>query len=121
MKRPNSVEEYLEGVDSEARKKLEEIRLAIKEAAPQAEEKISYGMPYYGYKGRLAYFRLAKSHIGLYIPGGAIEHFKKELKDYSISKGATVRLPLDKKVPVPLIKKLVQFHLKENEDRAKKK
>jgi len=77
-------------------------------------ERISYGMPFYDYKGRLAYFGLAKAHIGLYIPPPVIEEHKKELADYETAK-STVRFPLDKKLPVTLIKKLVQARMKKNE------
>ena len=57
-----------------------------------AQERISYGIPYYGYKGRLAYFRYTKEHIGLYVPPPVIEEHKKEIKAYGTSK-ATVRFP----------------------------
>jgi len=107
MQKPKSVELYILSVPSSVRGKLKELRAAIKQAAPKAMEKISYGMPYYDYKGRLAYFRLAKGHIGLYIPGSILLCYKKELKDYSTTK-ATLRLPLNEKLPIPLIKKLIK-------------
>jgi uncharacterized protein YdhG (YjbR/CyaY superfamily) len=75
-------------------------------------------MPYYGYKGRLAYFRIASSHIGLYIPPPVIRDFKKELKGYSTTQ-ATIRLPLDRKIPVALIKRLVRARMRWNETKAK--
>jgi uncharacterized protein YdhG (YjbR/CyaY superfamily) len=78
--------------------KLEELRVAVREVAPTAVERISYGMPYYDYKGRLVYFRLAKAHIGLYIPTPVIEEHRSELANYEVAK-ATVRFPLDKKLP----------------------
>jgi len=80
---------------------------------------MSYGMPYYGYKGRLAYFRLAKTHIGLYIPPPVIAEHKKELEEYGTST-ATVRFPLNKKLPAKLIQKLVKVRVKKNEEKNKK-
>ena len=71
-------------------------------------------MPYYGYRGRLAYFRHWKAHIGLYIPTPVIEEYKSELENYETAR-ATVRFPLDKKLPVVLIKKLVKARMKKNE------
>ena len=115
MKRPKSVDAYIEAAPREVRAKLVQLRRIIKSVAPKAEEKISYGMPYYGYKGRLAYFRLSKSHIGLYIPTPVIEEHKSELKDYETAK-ATVRFPLDKKLPISLIKKLVKARVRKNEE-----
>ena len=64
-KAPKDVDEYIEGAPKEVQGKLKEFRAAIREVAPTAVERISYGMPYYDYKGRLAYFSLAKKHIGL--------------------------------------------------------
>ena len=63
MIRPKNVEAYIAAAPEEVREKLREMRATIRAVAPKAEEKISYGMPYYGYKGRLAYFRLNKAHI----------------------------------------------------------
>ena len=75
-------------------------------------------MPYYGYKGRLAYFRLAKTHIGLYIPPPVIAEHKEELKGYGIAT-ATVRFPLDEKLPIKLIQKLIKARVKKNEKKSK--
>ncbi len=120
MKKPKDVDEYIASIPEEIRGKLIELRNAIKTTAPQAEEKISYGMPYYGYKGRLVYFRLATHHIGLYIPMPVVQQHIKDLKGYD-AKGATVRFPLDKKLPITLIKKLVNARVKINEEATKKK
>jgi len=73
-------------------------------------------MPYHDHKGRLAYFRLTKAHIGFYIPPPVIEEHKNELANYETAK-ATVRFPLDKKLLVTLIKKLVKAGMKKNEDK----
>ena len=109
-----TVDAYIAEAPEEVQGKLKELRAAIKEAAPIAVERISYGMPYYGYKGRLAYFRRAKAHIGLYVPPPVIEEHKSELRGYETAT-ATVRFPLDKKLPIALIKKLVKARMKKNE------
>ncbi len=75
-------------------------------------------MPYYGYKGRLVYFGLRKAHIGVYIPTPVIEEHKSELEAYETT-NATVRFPLDKKLPIALIKKLIKARMKKNEARRK--
>jgi uncharacterized protein YdhG (YjbR/CyaY superfamily) len=94
--------------------KLSELRGAIRETAPIAAERISYGLPYYEYKERLAYFRLAKNHIGLYVPPPVMEEHRDEFADYETAKG-TVRFPLNQNLPIELIKKLVRDRMKENE------
>jgi uncharacterized protein YdhG (YjbR/CyaY superfamily) len=118
MKRANDVGEYIENAPKEVQQKLKQLRVAIKSVAPKSEEKISYGMPYYGYKGRLAYFSYAKKHIGLYIPPPVIADHKKELAKYGTAM-ATVRFPLEEKLPISLIKKLVKARVKINDERAK--
>jgi uncharacterized protein YdhG (YjbR/CyaY superfamily) len=107
MNKSLTVDEYITNAPEEFQQKLKQLRQVIKECVPQAEEKISYGMPYYGYKGRLAYFALAKSHLGLYIPPPVIENHKSELKKYVTAK-ATIQFPLDQDLPLPLIKKLIK-------------
>jgi len=116
MPKPKDVDAYIATAPKEVRRKLKEIRTVIRKAAPDAEERISYGMPYYGYKGRLAYFAAFKKHIGLYVPTPVIEEHKSELTDYETAK-ATIRFPLKKKLPLGLIKKLVKARMKKNEAR----
>lgn len=114
MKRAHNVDEYIAGAPKEVQGKLRELRKAIKEVAPDAEEKISYGMPYYGYKGRLIYFAYARHHIGIYPMPPIIEEFKQELKKYQTGK-ATVQFPLSEELPINLIKKLVKARVRMNE------
>ncbi len=114
--RPKSVDAYIAAAPKEVQRKLKQLRAAIREVAPRAEEPISYGMPYYGYKGRLAYFAAFKNHIGLYVPTPVIEEYKKELKDYETAK-ATVRFPNDKPLSIALVKKLIRARMKRNEAR----
>jgi len=61
---PRDVDAYIAAAPKELQDKLVELRTVIREAAPTAMERISYSIPFYDYKGRLAYFRLAKTHIG---------------------------------------------------------
>jgi uncharacterized protein YdhG (YjbR/CyaY superfamily) len=93
---------------------LREVRAAIREAVPDAREGISYRMPYYDYKGRLAWFGLHTEHIGFYVRPPIIEEHREELTGYKTTKSA-VHLPLDGKIPVPLIKKLVKARMKKND------
>ena len=117
--KPKDVDAYITTAPKEARGKLKELRTVIRKTAPAAEERISYGMPYYAYHGRLAYFSVWKAHIGLYVPTPVIEEHKSELAAYETS-GATIRLPLEKKLPVALIRKLLRARMKKNEARTKK-
>lgn len=116
MQKAKSVDEYITDAPKEVQGKLIEIRSAIREVAPEAVEKISYGMPYYGYRGRLAYFAFTKNHIGLYVMPPVIEEHKDELKKYETAK-ATIRFPLNKKLPRSLIKNLIKAGVTKNENK----
>ncbi len=109
-----SVDKYIEAAPEKVRPKLREVRAAILDAAPNAAESISYRMPYYSYKGRLAWFGLHREHIGLYLRPPVIEEHKTELRGFVTTKSA-VHLPLDRDIPVPLVKKLVRARMKKNE------
>lgn len=113
-KTPRDVDEYIARAPKEVRDKLKKVREAIREASPTASESISYKMPYYSYKGRLAWFGLHKGHIGLYLRPPVIKENKNELSQYETTKSA-VRFPLNEKLPVPLIKKLVKARMEMNE------
>ena len=111
---PTNFEEYLEIFPEETKEKLRLLRAAIIKAAPKAEEIISYQMPAYKYYGRLVYFAAFKNHIGFYPMASGIKAFAKEISVYKNAKGS-VQFPLDKKLPVSLVKKIIAFRIKENE------
>ena len=114
MKKPKSVDEYISGFPEEDQKLLEQVRTAIKEVAPNAEEVISYMMPGYKLNGMLVWFAGFKNHIGVYPRGSsAIKAFEKELAKYKTSKGA-IQFPKDKPLPIAFIKKMVKYRVKEN-------
>lgn len=114
MKKAANVDEYIDAAPKEVQQKLRQLRALIHEVAPKAVERISYGMPYYEYNGRLIYFSLAKAHIGLYIPTPTIEEHKTETGRYYATK-ATLHLPLDEDLPIALIRMLVIARMKKNE------
>ena len=120
MKPLKNVDEYIAQAPKEVQGKLQELRAVIKDAAPNAEERISYGMPYYEYKGRLVYFQLWKKHIGFYIPTPVVEAHKSELQGYETT-NATIRFPLKEELPLALIKKLVEARVRKNEEADKQK
>jgi uncharacterized protein YdhG (YjbR/CyaY superfamily) len=112
--KPTTVEEYISHVPEAHQSKLRALRAVILETAPEAEERISYGIPYYDYKGRLVYFQLSSKHIGLYVPPPVIAEHKEDLLGYDTSTSA-VRLPIDEDLPVALIQKLIKARMKMND------
>lgn len=117
MKTTASVSEYIATADPQAKKALRDIRKTIRDAAPKAEEVISYQIPGYKYHGMLVFFAAWKNHISLYPAPWSAESLKKEMAAYEGSKG-TIKFPLDKPMPLTLIKKMVKYRVKENEMKA---
>jgi len=116
----NNIDQYIAGFPEATKLLLEKVRTAIKKAAPQAEEVISYNMPAYKLNGILVWFAGYKNHIGFYPMASGIETFKKELSVYKGAKGS-VQFPLNKPIPLALITKIVKFRVKENLEKAKNK
>jgi uncharacterized protein YdhG (YjbR/CyaY superfamily) len=108
-----SVDEYIAAFPKNAQCILEEFRKAIHEAAPDAEEIISYQMPAFKLNGILVWYGAYKNHIGFYPRASTIVAFKDKLSRYKVSKG-TVQFPLNEPIPFDLIKEMVRFRIKEN-------
>jgi len=120
-KTPKNIDEYIASFPNDVQEILEKIRMTIRKAALDAEEKISYQIPTFTLNGKyLVYFAAYKKHIGLYPAPRGSEEFKKELSVYEGGKG-TVRFPFDKPIPFDLIRRIVKFRIKENLERAKAK
>jgi len=112
---PKSIDEYLAGVPEPARSTLNKIRATIRSVVPpEATEVISYRIPAFKYKGMLVWFGAFSDHCSLFPGAGIIEAFKDELKRYPIAKG-TIQFPLDKPLPVTLLKKIVKARVAANE------
>jgi uncharacterized protein YdhG (YjbR/CyaY superfamily) len=120
-KQPKTIDDYIEVQPDEIQKILEKMRQTIKEAAPEAEETISYRMPAFKLNGKpLIYFAAFKNHIGFYpIPSG-IEAFKKELSNYKQGKGS-VQFTLEQPIPYDLVKRIVEYRAKENKGKTELK
>jgi uncharacterized protein YdhG (YjbR/CyaY superfamily) len=116
---PATIDEYIIQFPKEIRAILEELRQTIKNAAPEAEEKISYQMPCFTLKGNLVYFAVFKNHIGFYPTGSGIEKFKNELTGFKFSKGA-IQFPLNELLPLDLVTRIVKFRVKDNMEKAEK-
>lgn len=101
----NNVDEYIALFTDDVQLKLQQLRQVIKDAAPDAEEYISYQMPAYKQNGALVYFGAYKNHIGFYPTASGISNFIDEFNDYKSSKGA-VQFPIDIPLPLTLIKRL---------------
>lgn len=113
IKKPATIDEYIGAFPNEVQKILEEIRITIQKATPDAKEKISYSMPAFDQNGIVVYFVAFQKHIGLYALPSGHEAFQEELSKYKSGKGS-VQFPLNKPIPFDLITRIVRFRVKEN-------
>ena len=120
MKKPANIDEYIAGFPAETQALLQQFRETVKAVAPAATEAISYAMPAFKLDGMLVWFAAHANHIGFYPRASAIEEFKQELSGYKSAKG-TVQFPINKPLPVDLIKEMVQFRMLENMQKIKVK
>ena len=120
MKKYATVEDYLADVPVKERAVLEKLRKTIRSVAPDASEKISYGIPTFIYHGNLVHYAAFKNHLSFY-PGSrkVTKRFAAELKGFETSEGATIRFLVDKPIPATLIKKIVRARIAENLARKK--
>lgn len=108
-----TVDSYIGAFAPDIQVILQTIRQLIKETAPDAVEKIGYGMPAYMLHGPLVYFGAFKHHVGLYPTGRSLDLFSEELSAYKTSKGA-IQFPLDQPIPYDLIRRIVLYRIQDN-------
>lgn len=121
---PATIDEYIRQFPADVQERLQALRKVINEAAPDAEEKISWAMPTFVLHGNLVHFAAFKNHIGLYPAPSGIEAFENELSEYKRTKGG-IQFPFSKPLPYELVSKIVKYRVVENtqmaQDKLKKK
>jgi uncharacterized protein YdhG (YjbR/CyaY superfamily) len=117
-----TIDEYIGIFPKDVQESLEKIRETIKIAEPEAEEVISYQLPAFQFHGMLIYFSAYKDHYSLSFPPPftIFDVFKQELSPYEVSK-TTIKLPMDKPIPLKLVSEIVKYRAKENLEKQKKK
>lgn len=120
MKTFANITEYILSFPKDTQVLLEQMRMTIQKAAPNAKESMKYGMPTFELMGNLVHFAAYKNHIGFYPAPSGIIAFKTELAGYVTSKGA-IQFPIDKKLPLTLVTKITKFRVKESLEKAKTK
>lgn len=109
------VDSYIGSSDREARPTLKEIRRIIKSTIPEAEEEISWGVPFYKYHGLLGGFAAFKNHVsfGLAFVLQSKDRTMLEEKGYKTGK-KTIQIKFDQKVPTTAIKQILKTKAKMN-------
>jgi uncharacterized protein YdhG (YjbR/CyaY superfamily) len=116
---PKSITEYINAAPKGARKKLREMRACIRKSAPGAKESLKWGMPAFSYRRILVTFAAFKHHIGFYPTPSAVRAFRKDLSEFATAKGS-IQFPLEKPLPLPLIRKITAFRVRESNEQDKK-
>ncbi len=105
--KPGTIEEYILSQDVDKQEELRLIRRILREALPEAEERISWSMPTYWKKHNILHFAASKEHIGLYPGPEAVRQFAEELQGYKTDKG-TIRIPYGR-IDAGLIEKIARW------------
>jgi uncharacterized protein YdhG (YjbR/CyaY superfamily) len=113
--KPKTIEEYIGAAPTEVQEKLWQLHECIRSSAPGATEALKWSMPAYSYQKILLTFAVFKKHIGFYPMPSAVKVFKKELSHYKTAEGS-IQFPLDRPLPLSLIKKIVKFRVKESKE-----
>jgi uncharacterized protein YdhG (YjbR/CyaY superfamily) len=117
MKSHTSVDEYIRSFPAPTRRILRELRAVMREAAPEATEKISYGIPTLFQNGNLVHYAAYEKHIGLYGAPRSPREFDRKLRKYRTGKG-TLQFPIDRKLPLALVRQIVKLRVKQNSARS---
>lgn len=115
-----TIDEYIGNFPPEVQEILEKIRKTIHETAPEAEEAMRYGIPTFILNENLVHFAAFEHHIGFYPTPSAIRAFREELTPYKYAKGS-IQFPLDEPIPYDLVRRMVEFRVKEVREGGKKK
>jgi len=103
------IDDYLQKVGPAQHVELERVRAIVMKAVPEAEDTIGYGMPVLKYKHKyLIGFAPFKNHMSVFPGAEAVKELKEKLGDYVWAKG-TVQFTIEKPLPEPLIKEMVEI------------
>ena len=119
MEKPKTIDEYIDTAPAEAQEKMREMLACLRAAAPGAQESLKWGQPALSYKWILFQFAAFRHHISLYPTPSVVKAFEKELKSYKTST-STVQFPLDKPLPLKLIKDIAEFRVREASEKGVK-
>ena len=110
---PESIDDYISGFPPELQATLQQVRQAVRNAAPDAEEAISYRIPAFRLHGVLVYFAAFQKHVGFYPPVRGDARLARAVSPYAREKG-NLRFPIDEPMPLELIERITRLRVKQN-------
>ena len=111
--KPKTASEYIAAAPPEARAKLRQMRACIRKAAPRATESLKWSMPAFSSSRILVMYAAFKNHVSLFPTPSAMKAFAKDLAAYKTGRGS-IQFPLEKPLPLALIRKITQFRVRES-------
>jgi len=115
----DTIDEHIGLFPPDVQRLLMDLRETILQAAPGAEETIRYGIPTFRQNGNLMHFAVFKNYIGFYPGSSAIEVFLEKLSPYKLGRG-TIQFPIDRPLPLDLVREIVIYRVRENTEGGKK-
>ena len=113
-----TIDDYIRQFSAEIQALLNTLRATIRQAAPEASEKISYRSPTFHYHGNLVHFAAFARHIGFYPGASGIAAFRDQFGQYPHAKGS-VQFPLGEPLPLGLVAQIVKFRVRETDEKAR--
>ena len=110
-----SVDEYIAQFEEEIQTQLKKLRDVIREAAPEAKEKLAWGVPTYYLNGFLVEYGINKKTLALYFTPSTINHFKKELETCKTNRKNVVQFQVDEELPWEMIRQMITYRRKESD------
>jgi uncharacterized protein YdhG (YjbR/CyaY superfamily) len=117
--KPKTVDEYIQAAPPQAQAQLRAMRACIRKAAPEATESLKWSMPAFSDRRILVMFAAFKHHVSLFPTPSAVKAFAKDLKGFKWAKGS-IQFPLEKPLPLPLIRKITAFRVRESAEQDAK-
>ena len=116
-KRPTTIAEYIRAAPREGQPHLRRLYAILKSVAPEAEEAIKWGTPFFVEPRFLFAFSAHKAHLSFAPTAAALEAFRKELEKQKTTKG-TLQVPYNKSLPEDLVRKIAEYCLRHVRERA---
>src|SRR5256885_14104204 len=110
-KRPTTIAEYIRAAPREGQPHLRRLYAILKSIAPEAEEAIKWGMPFFVEPRFLFAFSAHKAHLNFVPTSAALEVFREELECHKTTKGM-LQIPYNKPLPDDLIRRIAEYRLR---------
>lgn len=111
-KRPTTIAEYIRAAPREGQPHLRRLYAILKRVAPEAEEAIKWGTPFFVEPRFLFAFSAHKAHCNFAPTAAGLAPFRTELAQHGTTKGM-LQIPYNKPLPEDLVRKIAAYRVRE--------